>query len=217
MAEGRRAHLVARDATNDHHLAQLALPTRSLSPWSLIKRDDSDDPCAGARSCDTPSSLLVKEDDENSTFRASSSSASEKIVSNEFMLTADTVIPTSIHAVSLSRILRLIIVSKKHRLHDRNRYPESWRLYCLGLTTRGFWISMSQASCEHGLKMRFISTTTRQCYAQPKFLLPAAWRPGILVECSRSRPTACQRCQLCFEGLAHKQPLGDRSNGAVGF
>lgn len=140
----------------DHHLAQPAPLTRSLNPWALTGNDSLGSSSDTAHICDVTSSLSNKGSVENGTDFASSASALEDIVSDECMQPADTVIPKSNYAVSLSSFSGLRRSFKEYRLHSRIHYSaRPWSRRCLGLTAHGFWISMSRCSQKHGLRTRY--------------------------------------------------------------
>lgn len=125
----------------DKYLAQPALLTRSLSPWSLSSPSGAD------HSYDTSSSLSNEALTGNGTDRALGPPALEDILFNESMLRADNVIPQSNQAVSRRTILRVRRSSKKHEIRSQMPFPERpWSCRCLGLTTHGFGAWMSQCS-----------------------------------------------------------------------
>lgn len=102
----------------DNYLAQPALLTRSLSPWSLSRPSGAD------HSYDISSSLSSQAFTGNGTDCALGPPALEDVLFNESMLRADNVIPQSNQAVSICTILRLRILSKRHRIRSQLRFPE---------------------------------------------------------------------------------------------
>lgn len=99
------------DADVDYHLAQLALPTRSPSPWPLTMSDDSGSLPGAAHSCGIFTSLSHHDVIETGTELALSPSALEDRVLDGKVLLTNIVIPENNQAVSLSPVLRQTISS----------------------------------------------------------------------------------------------------------
>ena len=104
MTEESRTQFALRNNTDDG-LAQRALPERSVDPCFLMEADNLGGLSGVTQSCDVVGSLSNQEFIENSTESASSPPALEDLIFNDSMLLADTVMPRSGQAVSLSSTL----------------------------------------------------------------------------------------------------------------
>ena len=123
MIEDSRTHFALRNHADDR-LGQPALPERSVDPWFLMEADILGGSSGATQSYNVTGPLPNHEFIGNSTESASSPPTLEGVIFDDSMLLADTVMPRSNQAVSLSsnRILRASF--RERRLHSRVRCSE---------------------------------------------------------------------------------------------
>lgn len=138
MVEDSRTHFPLQNNA-DGHLAQPALPERSVDPCFLMEADNLSGLSGATRSCHVTGSLSNQELVGNSTESASSLPTLEDVIFDNSMPLTDTIIPGSNQVVSLSSTFIVRRLLREPRSHSRiRRSKRLWSRHCLGLTTRGF-------------------------------------------------------------------------------
>ena len=138
MIEESRTHFALRNHADDH-LRQPVLPERSVDPWFLMEADILGGSSGATQSYNVTGPLPNHEFIGNSTESALSPPTLKCVIFDDSMLLADTVMPRSNQAVSLSLNLILRASFRERRLHSRIRCSERLQSrHCPALTTRGF-------------------------------------------------------------------------------
>ena len=138
MVEESRTHFPLQNNADDH-LAQPALSERSVDPCVLMEADNLSGFSGATQSCHVTGFLSNQELVGNSTGSASSLPTLEDVIFDDPTQLANTVIPGSNQAVSLSSTSVLRTSFRESRSHSRIRCSKRlWSRHCPGLTTRGF-------------------------------------------------------------------------------
>ena len=123
MIEDSGTHFALRNHADDH-LGQPALPERSVDPRFLMEADILGGLSGATQSYNVTGSLPNQEFIGNSTESALSPLTLKGVIFDDSVLLADTVMPRSNQAVSLSPNLMLRASFRERRLHSRIRCSE---------------------------------------------------------------------------------------------